>query len=291
MRPRGVLAAWVALGLCACGASPGPAHIRGAAAMATTTTHSLTLRLVDHLSFGARVESISALLDGFPVFETRGDTSRGQTERLAIEPGTHTLTLVASLSEPCGLLAEPRASATVRTQTTFSIGQDAAALEADLYPRETTTDPLRSLAVRFTGSQMVLGIPADALRTPDGCKEDDALCALEARASRARSRGDPFAACFESMLDEARALRDTLEDSYGAVTREGMTTRDAENAQLRARYALSRLRSIPAEAEACRVNETRTVSTSAVERSVDQACPSLDVTANAELYHLPLPQR
>jgi hypothetical protein len=287
MRPRGALAAWVALGLCACGASARPAPIRGPAALATPTTHSLTLRLVDHLSFGARVESISALLDGFPAFETRGDTSRGHAERLSIEPGTHTLTLVASVSEPCGLLAEPRASATVRTQTTFRVGPDAAALEADLYPRETTTDPLRSLAVRFTGSQMALGIPADALRTPDGCKEDDALCALEARASRARSRGDLlFATCFESRLDEARALRDTLEDSYGAVTREGTTARDAENAQLRARYALSRLRSIPAEAEACRVNETRTVSTSAVERRVDQACPSLDVTANAELDRL-----
>jgi hypothetical protein len=244
----------------------------------------MTLRMVDHLNFGARVESIAGFVDGAPAFEAQ-ETSRGQLERLSVEPGAHTITIVFRVSEPCGLLPEPRASMSVRTEASFSIGERAATLEADLYPQNPTSDLLRNLAVRFTGNQLTLGAPAEAELAPDGCEKDDALCALETRASNARSRGDRAgAACFESRLGEARDLQGTLEDSYSTVTRDGSTIKDAEKAQLRARYARARLRSLPREAEACTVHDARTFSAGTVDRRIERSCPTPDVTAELDRF-------
>jgi len=242
------------------------------------------------------VESLSILVDGAPAVMTRvnGDggghgasdeVALGATNHLDVGPGTHTLSIVARASEPCGLLEEPRASASFRAEATFAVGDRPARLDADLYSREANSDPIRSLTVRFTGHQVLLALPTDATPVPSGCDEKDALCILDAKAALARSRSDwSGASCFESKRAEARRLRDTLEDSYALVAREGSTTGDAENAQLRARYAEAHLRSLPSEAEACAAGTTHLVRPAILERRVERACPTPDVTAGLDRF-------
>jgi hypothetical protein len=266
----------LALALIGAGCAASPRTLQ----VVATEDHTLRLRLVDHLGFGARVVNVSVLVDGEPALVSGAASAPGEADLLLVQPGSHTLSIVARASEPCGLLDEPRASVTVRADTTLSVGQKAGDLEADLYAREATSDPLRAVTVRFTGHGVALGTPPDALDASRRCGPDDALCVLGARAELARSHHDAAAAsCFDSKLAEARALRDTLDDSYTAVTREQTTAGDAENAQLRARYARSRLRSLPAEAEACAVASRAVASAGVVERKVERACPTPDVTA------------
>jgi hypothetical protein len=247
------------------------------------------LKLVDHLGFGARIESVSVLIDGLPArgvaFETHEGTTAHDPGRLPVQPGAHTLSIVVLASEPCGLFEQPRASFTVRAGTTFSVGEHPGTLVADLYSKEATSDPVRDLTVRFSGNRVVLGIPAGALDPPPGCDKDDALCVLDSRAALARSRNDAASAsCFDGRRAEARLLQDTLDDSYAVVTREGATAGDAENAQLRARYARSRLRSLPAEAEACVVAGRPVATAGVVERKVERSCPTPDTTAGVDRF-------
>jgi hypothetical protein len=263
-------AASLALGSLACAAP----HV--SPSFTPPVTHTLALRIVDHLSFGARLESVAVLLDGSKASPSR-DTSQRVIDELYVSPGTHTLTIEATVSEPCGLFSEPRATIAARTQTNFTVGERPAFLDIDLYPREANRDPLGSLGVRFRGSQLAFEVPDDA---PQNCEKGDTVCGLEERASRALRQGARVrAACFESRVAEARQLRETLDDSYAAVNREGKTTQVVEEAQLRARYAQARLESLPADAEACAASELPAVRTGAIERRVEHACPALDVTA------------
>jgi hypothetical protein len=243
--------------------------------------HSVTFRLENHLGFGVRVERVSVLLDGIAAFEAYGDTAEGgKSEQVSVEPGAHSLSIAVQASEPCGLSAEPRASVIVRATTTFRTSERPATILADLYAREATLDPIQTLAVRFTGRQALLGVPSDARDEPEGCAPDDALCAIDAKALRARSRNDAVgASCYETRRAEARALRDVVEDSYRAVTREGATAGDAENAQLRARYARARLLSLALEAETCALAASARPAGAIVFREVERACPTPDVTA------------
>jgi hypothetical protein len=275
MRPCGRLVLLLALALpCGACATP-PAPVRAA----LRGDRSLDLRVVDHLGFGARVESVTVLVDGIQAMQVDG-AARGEALRLSLEPGSHDLSILARASEPCGLLEEPRASITMRAETSLSVGEGHATLEADLYTREATSDPLRNLTIRFTGRALALGTPVDALDASRHCDKSDVLCVLDARAALARSRADvPAASCFDAQRDEARALEGTLEDSYAAVTRKDTTAGQAESAQLRARYARARLLSLPAEAEACAVATRPAFSTVVVARKVERSCPTPDVTA------------
>jgi hypothetical protein len=245
----------------------------------------VSLKLFDHLGFGARIENVRVLLDGSPAFEARAGTATGEVDRLPVQPGPHTLSIVARASEPCGLFEEPRASVSVRASATFNVGDRPATIEADLYTREATSDPIRNLTVRFTGKGATLGVPMEASRWPGDCAPDDALCVLDAKAALLRSRNDwAGASCFAAKRGEAQRLRETLEDSYAAVTREGSTTGDAENAQLRARYAEAHLRSLPAEAEACAAGASGLVSSGVLERKIERSCPTPDVTAGLDRF-------
>jgi hypothetical protein len=257
------------------------APVPGRALTLPAPAHSMTFRIVSHLAFGVRVESVSVLLDGALAFEAHDvATAGGESDRASVQPGVHTISVTLRASEPCGLLEQPRASVAVHATTAFSVGERPAAVYADLYAREATRDPIQDLAVRFTGDQVVLGVSDEAQRTPGGCDAEDALCALDAKAARARSQRDVVSAsCYETRRAEVRDLGDLLEDSYAAVSREGVTTGDAENAQLRARYARARLRSLTVEAEACAAGANRHSSAGVVEREVERTCPALDVTA------------
>ena len=272
---RGTFGLMALVVLAACAAPPRPLFAPPA------PDHSVTFRLENHLGFGVRVERVSVLLDGIPAFEAYGDRAeRGESEQVSVQPGAHSLSIAVRASEPCGLSAEPRASVVVRATTTFGAGERPATILADLYAREATLDPIQTLAVRFTGREAVLGILPDARDEPEGCAADDALCALDAKALRARTRNDAAgASCYETRRAEARALRDVVEDSYAAVTREGVTAGDAENAQLRARYAHARLRSLALEAETCAVGASARRTGAIVLREVERACPTPDVTA------------
>lgn len=164
--------------------------------------------------------------------------------------------------------------------TTFDVGERPAAVLADVFAREATADPMQSLALRFFGMDVVLGVPREALRVPDGCDAEDALCAVDAKAARARSVSDDVgASCYETRRVEARILHDLLEDSYAVVTRQGVTAGDAENAQLRARFARARSRSLAAEADSCAIAVSHRRAAGIVEREALQSCPMPDVTA------------
>jgi hypothetical protein len=236
----------------------------------------MTFRVVNHLGFGTRFERVSVVLDGIPSLVAEGDAAReSQVEQVPVQPGAHSLSIAVRATEPCGLSDEPRASVVVRATTTFAVGERPGAVLADLYVREATLDPIQALSVRFTGREVVLGIPAEARRPPDGCAPDDPVCALEAKALSARSRSAAGAAsCYETRRDEVRALRDVVDDSYAAVARHGATTGDAENAQLRARYARARLRSLAFEADACVVRASGGPTRQIVLREVERACPT-----------------
>lgn len=241
----------------------------------------MSLRVANHLGFGVRVEKVSMLLDGDRAFDVDATESSGaEGERVPVQPGVHALSITLWASEPCGLLEEPRASVAVHARTTFSVGERPAAILADVFARDATADPMDSVAVRFRGVDVVLGVPEEALRVPDGCPADDALCEVDAKAARARSRSDAVSAsCYETRRGEARVLRDLLEDSYNVVTREGVTAGDAEKAQITARYARARSRSLTVEADSCVLAATPRVDLAIVEREIERSCPSPDVTA------------
>ena len=123
---------------------------------------------------------------------------------------------------------------------------------------------------------MVLEEDGEPLATRRDCAAEDALCTLDALATR--GAGGEAGACLEQKRQEARALEDVVEDSYASVRREGSTTGDAENAQLRARYAKARLKALPVEARACLVG-THAARQAAVVRTIDLRCPLPDTTA------------
>jgi len=272
------------VGLLNLGASACTAH-RPPSGAEAPSPHTMQVILHDHLAFGVRLEHVSLLLDGSPAYEVTSARGPLELATLRVAPGAHTLTVLAEASEPCGLFEEPRMRLTVRALQAFLLGEGPGALDIDLYASTATSDPAHMVSVRFAGDRVALGAKTEGDAPPlsDRCEPGDELCALDARIEGARSRGDTVrSSCYASHRGEMRRWKDMLEDSFAAVSREGVTTSDAESAQLRARYAESRLRSIAAVARACE-GDARVVATSPkVERKVDAVCPASDVTASRE---------
>jgi hypothetical protein len=244
---------------------------------------SVRFHFLDHLSFGARIEHVSLLLDGVPAYETDGASLRSEG-RVTVRPGAHTLAVVLQASEPCGLLEEPRTSVSVEATTSLRAGDGPASVVVDLYGTEATSDPLRTIGVRFAGHEIALGASLDE-GPPSGCDRSDALCAVDALADRARSRHDSTgAACYAAKRSEIRALKDVVDDSYSTVQREGVTAGAAENAQLRARYAEERIRALAVAAETCEAHGNRRPTTGVVHRKVDRFCPAVGATAELDRF-------
>jgi hypothetical protein len=242
----------------------------------------MEVRLHDHLAFGVRLERVSLLLDGTTAYETTDRDRRLDRADLIVAPGAHTLAVLAEASEPCGLLDEPRMRLRVRALQTFFQSDRPATFDVDLYASAATSDPAHMISVRFAGDWMGAAAEGDTAPGAQRCEPADELCALDARMDRARWRGDvQRSACYASHRDDLRRWRDVMEDSFAAVSREGTTTRDAESAQLRARYAESRLRSAVMEARSCAQGPAHTAPAS-IERKVDAACPVPDVTASVQ---------
>jgi hypothetical protein len=245
----------------------------------------MEVRLHDHLAFGIRIERVSLLLDGAAAYETTDRDRRLDRADLIVPPGAHTLAVLAEASEPCGLLDEPRMRLTVRALQTFFQGDRPATVDVDLYASAATSDPAHMILVRFVSDGITMGAAAEGETAPGAqrCEPADELCALDARVDRARSRGDvQRSACYASHRDDLRRWRDLLEDSFAAMSREGKSTGDAESAQLRARYAESRLRSAVMEARACGTDSPVHTAPASIERRVDAVCPVPDVTASAQ---------
>ena len=244
---------------------------------------SMRFHFLDHLSFGARIEHVSLLLDGLPAYESDAQ-SVWSDAHVRVRPGPHTLAVVLRASEPCGLLDEPRTTVAVEATTTLRAAEGPASIAIDLYGTEATSDPLRTLGVRFVGDAVALGARLDDA-PPAGCDRTDALCVIDALAERARSRKDASSAsCYEARRAEIRNLKDVVDDSYATVKREGTTTGAAENAQLRARYAEERIRAIAFAVEACGVHGDGRPTAGVVARKVERLCPALDVTAGLDRF-------
>jgi hypothetical protein len=270
-------------GLIAAAACAAPrSHVASAASSRDAApASSVRFHFEDHLAFGARIEHLSLLLDGVSAYETDA-ASLGNDGDVTVRPGAHTLAVVVRASEPCGLFDEPRTSVVVQATTSLRAGEGPSRVVVDLFGTEATSDPLRTLGVRFKGEEVVLGARVED-GPPDGCNPADALCAVDALAERARSRKDAAgASCYEAKRNEIRGLRDVVDDSYATVKREGTTTGAAENAQLRARYAEARIRAIAALAEACDTHGERRPTAGVVERKVERFCPAPDVTAGLD---------
>jgi hypothetical protein len=260
-----------------------PTTASATAARDATSGGSMRFHFLDHLSFGARIEHLSVLLDGVPAFESDG-TALQREGQITVRPGAHTLAVVLRASEPCGLFDEPRTTVAVEATTSLRAGEGPASVVVDLYGTEATSDPLRTLGVRFTGHDVLLGASLDD-EAPSGCDRSDALCAVDALADRARSKKDAAGlSCFEAKRAEIRALKDVVEDSYATVGREGVTTGAAENAQLRARYAEERIRALAIAAEACAAHGDGRPTTGLVARKVERFCPALDLTAGLDRF-------
>jgi hypothetical protein len=261
----------------ACMANRAPSH------PATPAPHSMEVRLHDHLAFGVRLERVSVLLDGTAAYETTDRDGRLERADLIVAPGAHTLVLLAEASEPCGLFDEPRMRLTVRALQTFYQGERPATFDVDLYASAATSDPAHMISVRLVGDWITMGAAAEGETAPEAlrCEPADEICALDAQIDRARSRGDvQRSACYASHRDDLRRWRDLLEDSLAAMSRAGKTTGDAESAQLRARYAESRLRSAVMDARACGADNPVRMAPASIERRVDAVCPVPDVTAS-----------
>jgi hypothetical protein len=253
--------------------------------VAAADPHTMQVILHDHLAFGVRLERVSVLLDGESAYQTTDADRQLDRAILTVAPGAHTLAVLAEASEPCGMLDEPRMRLTVRALQTFFLGDRPATLDVDLYASAATSDPAHMISVRFAGDRATIGAAEEGEAAPfaERCEPGDELCALDARIDRARSRGDvQGGACYASHRDDLRRWRDLLEDSFAAVSREGTTTRDAESAQLRARYAESRLRSAVMEARSCGTVGPVHAAPASIERKVDAVCPVPDVTASAQ---------
>jgi len=275
-------------GLIAVAACAGPrSHVLSAAgspsARDPSPASAMRFHLLDHLSFGARLEHVSLLLDGLSAYES--DTRSSWSDaHVTVRPGPHTLAVVLRASEPCGLLDEPRTTVAIEATTSVRAGEGPASIAIDLYGTEATSDPLRSLGVRFTGDAVALGARLDEA-PPAGCDRADALCAIDALAERARSRRDARgASCYETKRAEIRTLKDVVDDSYATVRREGTTTGAAESAQLRARYADERIRAIALAADACDLHGDGKPTLGVVARKVERFCPGPDVTAVLDRY-------
>lgn len=263
----------------ACVANGPPSHV------AAPAPHSMEVRLHDHLAFGVRLERVSLLLDGTAAYETIDRDRRLDRADLIVAQGAHTLTVLAEASEPCGLLDEPRMKLTVRALQTFFQGDRPATFDVDLYASAATSDPAHMISVRFAGDRgTTIGAAEEGEAAPGALQCEPAeLCALDARIDLARSRGDvQRSACYASHRDDVRRWRDLLDDSFAALSREGKTTRDAESAQLRARYAESRLRSAVTEARSCGTLGPGHAAPASIERKVDAVCPLPDLTASAQ---------
>jgi hypothetical protein len=275
-------------GLIAAAACAAPRSAQVASALASSTpsrdaapASTVRFHFEDHLAFGARIEHLSLLLDGVSAYETDAASLRNDG-RVTVRPGAHTLAVVLRASEPCGLFDEPRTSVTVQATTSLRAGEGPARVVVDLFGTEATSDPLRTLGVRFKGDEVVLGARVEDA-PPIGCDPADALCAVDALAERARSRRDAAgASCYEAKRAEIRGLQDVVDDSYATVKREGTTTGAAETAQLRARYAEARIGAIAAFAEACDAHGERRPTAGVVERKVERFCPAPDVTAGLD---------
>jgi len=243
----------------------------------------MRFHFLDHLSFGARIEHVSLLLDGLSAYESDAQSVWSDAQ-VTVRPGAHTLAVVLRASEPCGLFDEPRATVAVEATTSLRAAEGPASIAIDLYGTEATSDPLRSLGVRFVGDAVALGARLDDA-PPAGCDRTDALCVIDALVERSRSRKDaPGASCYEAKRAEIRGLKDVVDDSYATIKREGTTTGAAENAQLRARYAEERIRAIAAGVEACAVHGNGRPTSGVVARKVERLCPAPDVTAGLDRF-------
>lgn len=270
------------LAVAAC-AAPEKAPAVAVAARDAAAASSVRVHFLDHLSFGARVENVSLLLDGVRAYESDG-ASLHTDARVTVRPGAHTLAVVLEASEPCGLFDQPRTTVVVEATTMLRAGAGAASIAIDLWGTEATRDPLRTLGVRFTGHAVVLGAHL-AETPPTGCEPTDRLCAVDALAERAQSRKDPGAAlCLASKRAEIRRLKDVIDDSYATVARDGTTTGAAQNAQLRARYAEERIQAIAIAAEACGLTGEPRTTAGIVELKVERSCPGVDVTAGLDRF-------
>jgi hypothetical protein len=237
----------------------------------------------DHLAFGVRLDRVFLLVDGAPAYDTTHLDAPLELADLAVAPGVHTLAVLAEASEPCGLSDEPRMTVSMRAVQTFLVGEGPAKVDVDLYPSAATSDAAHMISVRLSGERVALGanfggdVPSSGAR----CEAGDELCALDARIEGARSRGDhQRSACYASHRDEVRRWRDMLEDSFAVVSREGASTRDAESAQLRARFAESRLEAAVAEARACAGDAPAHAAPVEIERKIVAVCATPDVTAS-----------
>jgi hypothetical protein len=258
-----------------CAAPRGEAKASVALSAAGSPASAVRFHFEDHLSFGARVEAITLLVDGLPAFE--GDAaSIGQDARVNLRPGLHTLAVLVRASEPCGLFEEPRASVAVRGTLDVVLGDGPASVAVDLVATEATRDPLRSMGLRFEGKDVVLGARAGDAPSPG----EGTLPAIDALAEQARSHGFAAeAACYDDKRAELRTLRDVIDDSHAVVGREGTTAGAAEAAQLRARWAEERIRAVAVSARACEARRARAAVLASVERKVERHCPGADVTA------------
>jgi len=274
--------ALMAMTACAAARAPTPSMLAQAAG-GEMPASSVRFHFLDHLSFGARVERVSLLLDGVPAYDGDGLALRSDTH-VRVRPGPHTLAVVLRASEPCGLFEEPRTTVAVEATTSLRAGDGPATVVIDVSGTEATSDPLRTLAVRFSGDLVALGEPREEA-PPPGCDGADALCAIDALAARARSRKDAAeASCYDRKRAEVRALQDVVDDSYATVKREGTTTGAAENAQLRARYADERIRAVAVAAAACGSHDGGERTRVVVTRKVERSCPTIDVTAGLDRF-------
>jgi hypothetical protein len=240
--------------------------------------------LHDHLAFGVRLERVTILVDGGSAYEATQLKAPLELADLSVAAGAHTVAVLAEVSQPCGLFDEPRMRVSVRAVQTFLVGEGPATLDVDLFPGAATSDPAHMVSVRFAGERITLGTKAEGDALPRGarCEVGDEVCALDARIDGARARGDVRkSACYAARRDDVRHWRELLEDSFSAVSREGATARDAEDAQLRARYAESRLRASVAEAGACGSDAPVRAEPVEIERKVVAVCATPDVTAQA----------
>ncbi len=263
------------LGLSECTATQVPPRV------AAPAPYTMAVRLHDHLSFGVRLDGVSLLLDGTTAYETTSTNAPPDPIALRIAPGAHTLTVVVRASEPCGLFDQPRMTVTVRTLEPFVLGEGPATLDVDLYAGAATSELAQLVSIHVAGKRIALGANAEGESAPmlARCETGDELCALNVSIARASVGGNTRRiSCYAAHRDEMLRWKEMLEDSFAAVSREGVTTSEAESAQLRARYAESRLRALAADARSC---DARAASPR-IERKVETVCPAPDVTASRE---------
>jgi hypothetical protein len=237
---------------------------------------TLDVRVLDHLGFGLRLEAVAVRIDGRPVRRAQDDGERSGFAPMPIAPGVHGVSAVARVSLSCGLLPEPRAYVTVRAAQNFRVGAGPASLDLDLFARAPTSNPSDMAAVAITGRGVALGVKearrAGAPQYPS-CEGLEpvaaAACDVEAALDDARADRDVARSlCSVDRLTEIRKWRRVLDDATHVASSDGTTNDDAMHAQLRARYAESRVRALADEAKRC-IGSTDP----AADAAPDQACP------------------